>query len=569
MRGSEQAGATLESARALLEVCRSLALEPNDEVAELLARTAELARIVDAQSVLLAAAVAERSAGPVDGSLCRRLGHRSAKEALASAFGIRGRQATELLTMAARTTASVGVSGGTVPARYPHLAAALQAGELSLAQVQAIVQTLDPVAPRADLEQLAWAERALVDAATDPAAPLVPELILVQARTYAAMLDPDGVLPTAERHRAMRSLRIGQRDDGMWIISMVATPEAGSAIKALLDAYTGPRVHVAFRDDDDGGDGRAQPADEAQAEAEAVDDRTPEQRRHDVLVGLVQAHAASGDAPTVGGDAPVLVISGTIEAWSAYRDGLDNTDRTLRIEHTGDLLPIEAIDRLLCDARLQPVVVNDCHHALALGRSQRLFSRAQRRALATRDGGCRAPGCRMPPAWCEAHHVISWLAGGPTDIANGMLLCSHHHHEVHAGRLRIERSGPTPGSWRVVSVLRPPRRGEARGRNAATPTSTVHATGTSTASGSSGIAADAPRPLAIPVPAVELGRLRRPGPSAARTRGGAASSAVEHRAGVRMRALGRERDARGRRSTRRGPRAVAVDLRLPELVLRR
>lgn len=64
----------------------------------------------------------------------------------------------------------------------------------------------------------------------------------------------------------------------------------------------------------------------------------------------------------------------------------------------------------------------------------------------------------MPPSWCEAHHVRPWLQGGATDLANGILLCAHHHHEVHAGRLRIERAGPVTGQWRVVAQLQPLRR---------------------------------------------------------------------------------------------------------------
>lgn len=566
MGGSQQAAAVVAAARDMLDACSALTLEPNDEIAELLARTAELARIVDAQQVLVAAAVAERSTGPVNQSLCRRLGHRSAKEALASAFGMRGRQAAELLTMAACTTPSIGISGGAVPIRFPRVAKALADGDLSLPQAQAIVQTLHPVAPRADLEQLAWAERTLVDAATDPAAALVPELIVVQARAFAAMLDPDGVLPSAERRQAMRSLRIGQRDDGMWVISIIATPEAGAALKALLDAYTGPRVQVAFRDDDDAARG---PADSDAREE--VDDRTPEQLRHDVLDGLVQAHAASGEAPTVGGDAPVLVITGSIDAWAAYRDRLSHPDRTVRIEHTGDLLPIETIDRLLCDARLQPVVVDDCHHTLVLGRSQRLFSRAQRRALATRDQGCRAPGCRMPPAWCEAHHVIPWLAGGPTDIANGILLCRYHHHEVHAGRLRVVRDRPTAGSWRVVSELRPPRRGEARPRIPAAPQSTAAATPTTQTPSdtAAAIGAAAPQALAVPISRVRL-KHRLPlhrARESVHTRSRIGTSGVEDRARLRIRRGDRSCGSRG--FGLRRPNCAAVDLHPQRLVLRR
>ena len=43
-----------------------------------------------------------------------------------------------------------------------------------------------------------------------------------------------------------------------------------------------------------------------------------------------------------------------------------------------------------------------------------------------------APGCEIPPGWCEAPHVKYWEHGGATSIANGVLLCSRHHHFLHA-----------------------------------------------------------------------------------------------------------------------------------------
>lgn len=499
-------------------------------------------RVVDAHRVRLAAELAERSRGAVDEALSRRLGHRSTRAALAAIFGIRERHAGELLAIAASTTATTGFSGVRMPAAYPSTAAALDRGDLTLAQAQAIVQTLEQAAPRADVAELAWVEGRLVDAATDPSAPLGPELITVQARAYAAVLDPDGVLPGAERQRAMRSLRMGRRGDGMWHLSLVCPPEQGAAIKAVLDAYTGPRVRVRFDDPDaDASQGDAQ-ADDTQRE----DDRSLAQQQHDVLVGLVVAHARSGDAPTVGGEAPTLVLTGSIDALRAYLEGAPHRERTLRIEHTGDLLPIETIGTLLCDAAVQAAVVDDCHHVLALGREQRLFSRAQRRALAARDRGCRAPGCRMPPAWCEAHHIVPWQLGGPTDVDNGILLCAYHHHEVHAGRLRVERAGPRPGGWRVVSMLQPVRR--------PTPT-TAPAVTTAGAL----LAAEASRPLAMPLPDAVL--TTRP-PSRRGSTERAAGRMLEHALARRVRPL-----ARGRAS--RPPRVAVVDRPpRPRIVLR-
>jgi hypothetical protein len=60
---------------------------------------------------------------------------------------------------------------------------------------------------------------------------------------------------------------------------------------------------------------------------------------------------------------------------------------------------------------------------LTVGRASRVVQPAQRSALAVRDGGCVFPGCDRPLAWCEAHHLLSWLDGGRTDLANLAMVC--------------------------------------------------------------------------------------------------------------------------------------------------
>ena len=56
-------------------------------------------------------------------------------------------------------------------------------------------------------------------------------------------------------------------------------------------------------------------------------------------------------------------------------------------------------------------------------------------ALTHRDGGCSFPGCTMPAAWTDAHHVIAWYQGGATSLLNTTLLCRRHHTHVHRHRL--------------------------------------------------------------------------------------------------------------------------------------
>jgi hypothetical protein len=94
------------------------------------------------------------------------------------------------------------------------------------------------------------------------------------------------------------------------------------------------------------------------------------------------------------------------------------------------------------------------------GRAVRLFTEAQRRAIAVRDGGCVWPGCNAPPGWCEVAHIVAWILGGLTDIKNGVLLCPFHHrrfdHDEWAMQWREGGLYLIPPPW--VDPTRAPRR---------------------------------------------------------------------------------------------------------------
>ncbi len=72
------------------------------------------------------------------------------------------------------------------------------------------------------------------------------------------------------------------------------------------------------------------------------------------------------------------------------------------------------------------------------GRQHRHPSQPLRDLLGAVDGErCRYPSCTRRRK-LHAHHVIEWINGGRTDLANLVLLCSRHHHAViHAGGFRL------------------------------------------------------------------------------------------------------------------------------------
>jgi hypothetical protein len=99
--------------------------------------------------------------------------------------------------------------------------------------------------------------------------------------------------------------------------------------------------------------------------------------------------------------------------------------------------------RLACDNSLLGAVVDKHGKVLALGRTRRLVSKAQRRALLIRDRMCRYPGCHST-RHVRAHNVVPWILGGRTDLDNLILLCQWHHTAVHEGGVTIS---PESDRW--------------------------------------------------------------------------------------------------------------------------
>ena len=121
------------------------------------------------------------------------------------------------------------------------------------------------------------------------------------------------------------------------------------------------------------------------------------------------------------------------------------------VTSSGILLSPGEARTALCTAGILPVVLNGKSLPLDLGRTQRLFSKAQVRALRAAYRGCSYPGCSMPAQRCEADHLDPWEKGGRTDIKSAVLNCLIHHTARHCGLFQAVK---IPGSRPMV--LLPP-----------------------------------------------------------------------------------------------------------------
>jgi hypothetical protein len=300
--------------------------------------------------------------------------------------------------------------------RWTRLAAGVAEGGVNLAQARVIAQALEDLpAAEVGLEVIGRAEEVLVDYAATygprSLRRLGRRILQVAAPEACERAEGKAVEREEQRAAAVTSLSLRRLGDGTTRIAGRVADQVADRLRTYLEAYTSPR-HRAVGDREPG---------------EPVG---PPKRWGQAFAAFLEA-VDPKRLPVHGGDATTVLV--TID--------LD----TLRSDRAGTGLmgeePISAAQtrRLACTAQLIPVVLGGESEVLDLGRSARLFSPAQRKALAVRDQHCRAEHCTIPAAWCEAHHRTPWAHGGSTDLEDAVLLCSWHHHRAHDRRYHTER----------------------------------------------------------------------------------------------------------------------------------
>jgi hypothetical protein len=315
----------------------------------------------------------------------------------------------------------------------PGTGRALAAGELSVAHAAVIAHgthhLLSTTAAQAEPVLLEVARR------------LDPPTLRKVVHHLAEVADPETAQEQSQHQHERRGLWVSPTLEGMVAIDGLLDPEAGETLLTALEPLARPTT--------------------------ADDTRNGSQRRADALTELARRALEGGRLPQTGGVRPQVTVTVDLASLLGHPD-LPGAEG----DWTGPL-PAETARRLACDATLTRAVVTRRHahgdtgdpgdpgdlaarlraaitllppalggappEPLELGRTTRVISATQRRALAVRDGGCVFPGCDRPLAWCDAHHLRHWLHGGPTDLANLVLLCRAHHRAVHEGGWRLHR----------------------------------------------------------------------------------------------------------------------------------
>ncbi|OCB38803.1 hypothetical protein A5676_14900, partial [Mycobacterium malmoense] len=112
-----------------------------------------------------------------------------------------------------------------------------------------------------------------------------------------------------------------------------------------------------------------------------------------------------------------------------------DVERRAAALHLGPLLTDAERRYLTCDATCEVWFERD-GEVIGAGRATRTINRRLRRALEHRQSTCAVSGCGATRG-LHAHHIRHWEDGGPTELANLVLVCPYHHRLHHRGVIAI------------------------------------------------------------------------------------------------------------------------------------
>ena len=311
---------------------------------------------------------------------------------------------------------------------------ALQAGEITFEKAEVIARTMAGLPEALDELTRARVEKRLLSDATRLTLPDLRRRVLRVADIYAPRDEADADEDTRLRRQEARAwqateLWFGQARDGLVTFGGKMPAAQADLLKNQVGAIAAPRRNE-----------------------ETDPDLTYSQRMGRAFCHWIE-HIPTDGLPTTGGTPATLTIN-------LNYDTLTSQVAAATLA-TGTRISAAEVRRLACTHHILPRVLDGASIPLDQGRAKRLFTPAQRLAMADRDGGCTYPGCDRPPAWTEAHHIDWWAKdGGATDLEHGTLLCAKHHHWVHTENIHIrQRNNHTEfrinGIWQTNHRWRP------------------------------------------------------------------------------------------------------------------
>ncbi|WP_375002849.1 DUF222 domain-containing protein [Aeromicrobium sp. CTD01-1L150] len=323
--------------------------------------------------------------------------YRDAELARIDALGSSLQQATERAGLVLEIAQAVGLSEAQTYARLavadrgrecaPATWLAFCAGRIDGVRVRDISRTLDRLERAESWLRLDQTVVAYAECHT-------PAELRAWLRRFVTRVEADLALQRAEAEREHRTVEVTHGDDGM------------SWVNAYLPSHAAAAIATRLR-----------------REAKALganDDRTRGQRMADLFTCWLTTNQATETA-TVADIAVVLeadALTGSVDGFAEAADGSWAVPASWILHKITTDDGVAFWHRMLKD----PIT----HDVLAHEYVGRFSPEILTKAIAFRDGICRAPGCMKPADECDADHREPWPAG-ETSGRNIWPLCRRHH----------------------------------------------------------------------------------------------------------------------------------------------
>jgi Domain of unknown function (DUF222) len=238
-------------------------------------------------------------------------------------------------------------------------------------------------------------EQVLLNAAINLSVANFGEAITV----WVSHCDDSVTAPDAEdEQQDERRFQLAQLGNGMW------------HAEGLLDPLTGSNLNAALNI--------------AMPKPSADDNRTVAQKRHDALNDIALEIIGNKNPSDTSGERSHVTVY--IDAAS----GLAHLDQRIYLAST-------TRDMLLCDCITTSVWLKKNGNPFDVGTPESEIPTRNRRAVKSRDRGCRFPDCGRSSRWTDIHHMKHREQGGTHELENLVEMCRFHHRYAHRKGLRM------------------------------------------------------------------------------------------------------------------------------------
>jgi Domain of unknown function (DUF222)/HNH endonuclease len=296
----------------------------------------------------------------------------------------------------------------------PMISASMSRGALSYSKVRALTRVATPAT-----------ENSLLMIALHGTSDHIEKIV----RQYRRAQDAAELGREAQQF-ATRGVSYFYDDDGSLVLNARLPAESGAVLLKAFEVATDDFWRADVSPETPDGhklDGNESGGDQPEVKAPK---RSLPQRRADALAKFAESFLKHGYEALSGGERQQIVVHVDAQTLSNATPGRCELE-------DGPALSAQTARRLACDSSVVTIVEDEAGEPLNVGRKTRTIAPAIRRALRSRDQGCKFPGCTHT-RFLDGHHVQHWADGGETKLSNLVMLCRFHHRQVHEGGVKVQ-----------------------------------------------------------------------------------------------------------------------------------